>query len=109
MERETRKLLGAIPIDLRHKCVYLKDIPEPYRTQFAHDNQRSAMAIRFVNGRPEPSAYAWDWRNWLEYRCRAPEWTPRISTGAVKTMDEAALEEWRSRVEKGLANRRKAQ
>ena len=106
--REIKRTLDAIPIDLKHKCVYLAGLPEPYRTEFAHDNQRSAMAIRFRDGRPEPSAYSWDWRNWIEFRCRAEEWVPRVKTGAVKAMDDAALEAWRQKVERGLKARHKS-
>jgi hypothetical protein len=106
--REIRKALEAVPVDLKHKCVFLADIPDPFRSEFAHDNQRSPMAIRFRQGRPEPSAYAWDWRNWIEFRCRAEQWEPRVKTGAVKTMDDAALEEWRQKVERGLKARDKS-
>jgi len=104
--REIRKLLDAVPVDLKHKCVFLVDIPEPYRTEFAHDNQRSVMAVRFRDGRPEPSAYSWDWRHWIEFRCRADEWLPRLKTGAIKAMDDAALEAWRQKVERGLKAKR---
>jgi hypothetical protein len=104
--REIRKILDAIPIDLKHKCVFLADIPEPYRTEFAHDNQRAVMAIRFRHGRPEPSAYSWDWRNWIEFRCRAERWEPRVKTGAVKAMDDDAMEAWRKKIERGLKHRR---
>lgn len=103
---EVRTILDAVPIFRERNCVFLKDIPQPYRTEFAHDNEGTVIGIKILKGRPEPSAYSWDWRKWIEIRCRSEEWKPRKDASAVKVMDDEALEAWRVAIEKKLQPKR---
>lgn len=59
--------VGRIPY------VFLRDIPEPYRSEFTADSAGSTMA--YYPGEPI-SHYAHDWQKWLGFRF-APGYKPR--------------------------------
>lgn len=64
MQRE--ELIELVPIRSRegrpHR-VALRDIPEPWRTQFAAALRGSACPIDDALG---PCAFAWDWMGWVK-------------------------------------------
>jgi hypothetical protein len=90
--RSIREILEAVPV--RDGRIYLRDIPQPYRSQFAADSAGSTYGIdTLADGRVVAAFYSNDYRKWVSCRVRTAEWQPLFPSMPFQDLTDEALDE----------------
>lgn len=98
-----RELLEAVPD--HSGSIYLRDIPQPYRSQFAADSAGSTHGIETLpDGRVVAAFYSYDFKKWISFRSRTAEWQPLFPSMPFEDLTDEALD----REEAALAARLRA-
>jgi hypothetical protein len=90
--RSIREILEAVPV--RAGSIYLRDIPQPYRSQFAADSAGSTHGIETLpDGRVVAAFYSYDFTKWIGFRVRTAEWQPLFPSLPFQDLTDEALDE----------------
>ncbi len=87
-----REILEAVPV--RDGGVQLRDIPQPYRSQFVADSAGSTHAIETLpDGRVVAAFYSYDFKKWVSFRVRTAEWHPLFPSMPFEDLTDEALDQ----------------